>query len=49
MHDELVFECHNKDAETLKKLIREKMESALELKVPTKVDIGVGENWAEAK
>ncbi len=49
VHDELVFECHKKDAETLKKLIREKMESALELKVPTKVDIGVGENWAEAK
>jgi len=49
VHDELVFECPKKDADTLKQLVKEKMESALELKVPVKVDIGIGESWGEAK
>jgi DNA polymerase I-like protein with 3'-5' exonuclease and polymerase domains len=29
--------------------VREVMESAVSLKVPLTVDIGIGENWKEAK
>ncbi|MBI3268705.1 MAG: DNA polymerase I [Planctomycetes bacterium] len=47
VHDELVFECPEAEVETLKKLARDEMESALELKVPLVVDLSVGSNWAE--
>ena len=36
------------DAQKYKKLVEEKMRSALELDVPVKVNIGVGKNWLEA-
>ena len=49
VHDELVFECPKSEAEKAKKIIKEEMEKALELKVPVKVEIGAGKNWAEAK
>ncbi len=48
VHDELVFEVPEQELSEIKELIREKMEGAVELKVPLKVDIGVGENWEEA-
>ena len=34
--------------EELKKLVTLEMESAAQLKVPLKVDLGVGHNWVEA-
>ncbi len=49
VHDELVFEVHNSEADEAKKLIRSEMENAIELSVPIKVDVGVGPNWLEAK
>jgi DNA polymerase-1 len=49
VHDELVFECPKEDVEKVKKIVEEEMASAIPLKVPVKVDIGVGVNWAEAK
>lgn len=48
VHDELVFEAPEKEVEILKPLIKEKMESAMQLSVPLKVDVGVGKNWLEA-
>jgi len=48
VHDELVFEVAEKDVPRLTELLRERMENALELKVPTVVDFGVGANWREA-
>jgi len=47
VHDELVFEAPDDEIEELKKLAGREMESAAELKVPLKVDIEVGDNWAE--
>ena len=48
VHDELVFEVPNAEVDIIKPLLREKMESAAQLKVPLLVDIGLGENWGEA-
>jgi len=49
VHDELVFDVHRSEMEWLKKMVKEKMEGVIELKVPLKVDIGMGPNWLEAK
>ncbi|HEX6984133.1 MAG TPA: DNA polymerase I, partial [Planctomycetaceae bacterium] len=49
IHDELVFETPVDRAEDLGELVREEMQSALELKVPLVVDVGVGETWLDAK
>jgi DNA polymerase-1 len=48
VHDELVFEVPKEEIEPLSALVRQEMESAIELSVPIKVDIGVGPNWLEA-
>jgi len=48
VHDELVFEAHLTELEELKRMVNEKMSGAVALKVPLKVDIGVGSNWLEA-
>ena len=49
VHDELVFECPPAEVEKLSALVRREMEGVCELKVPLKVDIGVGGNWRDAK
>lgn len=48
VHDELVFEVPLSEIDLMKRLIREKMESAIKLSVPVKVEMGVGKNWLEA-
>ena len=48
VHDELVFEVPESEIEPMKKLVRDKMEMAIDLRVPVKVDIGTGKNWLEA-
>ena len=49
VHDELVFEVENSEVEEMKKLVKEKMEGAAELRVPLQVDLAVGPSWLEAK
>jgi DNA polymerase-1 len=49
VHDELVFEVHKSELKWLKDMLKEKMEGVLKLKVPLKIDMGVGPNWLEAK
>ena len=49
VHDELVFEVPLDEREAVEALVREVMESAIELRVPLVVDLGFGTNWAEAK
>ncbi|MCH8028314.1 MAG: DNA polymerase I [Candidatus Dadabacteria bacterium] len=48
VHDELLFEVPEGELEETGRMVRGEMESAMELSVPLKVDIGVGGNWAEA-
>src|SRR5439155_18159762 len=48
VHDELVFEVSTEQAEEAAKLVTDEMESAYELAVPLRVDVGWGPNWAEA-
>jgi DNA polymerase-1 len=47
VHDELVVEAHEDEAEVVAALVKECMESAANLEVPLKVDVGIGKNWAE--
>jgi DNA polymerase-1 len=47
VHDELVFEVPENEKVQTEKLVREKMESALKLRIPLKVDVGWGKNWSE--
>ena len=49
VHDELVFECPPEEIEGVSELVKRQMEGACELKVPLLVDIGVGDNWRDAK
>ena len=49
VHDELIFEVPDSEVDTMKALIKEKMETVVELKVPLTVDVGVGQNWYELK
>jgi DNA polymerase-1 len=48
VHDELLFELPLQEYETVRSIVRGKMEKAAELSVPIRVDIGHGNNWAEA-
>jgi DNA polymerase-1 len=48
VHDELVFEIEDKKVDSVSRKVVDLMSSAAELKVPLKVDVGVGVNWDEA-
>ena len=49
VHDELLFEVPEPEAEEMTALVREHMERAVKLDVPLTVDVGVGLNWKDAK
>ncbi len=48
VHDELVFESPPDIAETVGAALKDEMENVYKLAVPLEVDIGIGENWADA-
>ncbi|MCD4699992.1 MAG: DNA polymerase I, partial [Phycisphaerae bacterium] len=49
IHDELLFETPAESAEADSAIIIEEMTGAMQLKIPLKVDLGVGPNWRDAK
>lgn len=48
VHDELLFDTPKDEVEKVKPIIIKLMEEALPLKVPVKVDCGIGDNWLDA-
>ncbi len=48
VHDELLFDVHKDELDSLKMLIKPLMEHAMPLNVPTLVEIGEGQTWLEA-
>ncbi len=47
VHDELLVECPAREADDTAATMKRIMEEAFPLAVPLKVDIGIGDNWAE--
>jgi DNA polymerase-1 len=47
IHDELLFEVAPECADELEQMVREEMTGVASLKVPLKVDVERGVNWAE--
>lgn len=47
VHDELVFEVRESYLEKANVMIHKLMESSMELAIPLKVEVGVGNNWDE--
>ena len=47
VHDELIIEVARDQASQVAEIVKECMENALPLDVPLKVDLGIGQNWAE--
>jgi DNA polymerase-1 len=48
IHDELLFECPKAEVDKLAAMVVEKMEGAVSLSVPLKVDWNYGNSWYEA-
>ena len=49
VHDELLFESPKEEAEAAAEVVRDRMEHAATLDVPLTVDVGIAENWRDAK
>ncbi len=48
VHDELVFDVHESEIDIMQKLVKEEMESAVELVVPLDVEMEIADNWLDA-
>ncbi|MBC7713002.1 MAG: DNA polymerase I, partial [Rhizobacter sp.] len=49
VHDELIFEVEEEELAVMKEIVREGMETVVDLRVPLKVDMGIGINWYDLK
>jgi DNA polymerase I len=49
VHDELLFEAPIAEADQVATLVKETMAGAVALRVPLDVDVGIGQNWKDAK
>ncbi len=49
VHDELVLDAPQDEAQKAAEILKREMENAVKLKVPLKVEIAMGRNWYEAK
>ena len=48
IHDELVFDAPEKEAERLREIVVGEMENVIQLSVPLTVECNYGKNWLEA-
>jgi DNA polymerase I len=48
VHDELVFDVHRNEVETVKENVAFLMKNAVTIEVPMEVEIGVADNWLDA-
>jgi DNA polymerase-1 len=49
IHDELIFDCPDELCEPLAELVRDAMTNVMPLRVPLKVDVKRGRNWADCE
>jgi DNA polymerase I len=49
VHDELVFEAPPEEVQQVRTMVKSEMEGVQRLEVPLVVDVGVGDNWRDAK
>jgi DNA polymerase-1 len=49
IHDELLLEAPENEVSAVKEIVRQEMCGAYELDPPLAVDVGVGDDWNEAK
>jgi len=49
VHDELLFEVPKDQSDDVSAIVREAMQNAVPLRVPLTVDVGIAENWRDAK
>ena len=49
VHDELLLEAPEDEVERVVELLKREMETVVTLDVPLRVDVGIGDNWMEAK
>jgi DNA polymerase-1 len=49
VHDELLFEVPQDEIDTMRGLVRDKMETVQSLSVPLLVELGVGPNWRDVE
>jgi DNA polymerase-1 len=49
VHDELIVECEEKDADEVCNLLAEEMKNAVSLSVELTADAAYGKNWLESK
>ncbi|MBQ9374936.1 MAG: DNA polymerase I, partial [Ruminococcus sp.] len=49
VHDELILEASEKDAQKAAEILKEEMENAVDLAVPMTVDVNIGHSWYDAK
>jgi DNA polymerase-1 len=48
VHDELIVECPEQEADTVCRLVEEEMESVISLPVTLKAETAAGKSWAES-
>lgn len=48
VHDELVFDVHYSEVDTVKTIVEHRMKTAIPLSVPIEVSMGTGKSWLEA-